>query len=177
MHLALLRGVNLGPKHKLPMAALVDMFEALGCVDVATRGNSGNVLFRAPAALLPRVPGQLAAMIEAQFGFSTPVLLRSAGALALVRANNPFVDEGCDLATLHVAFLEREPDPERVAALDPNRSPPDRFCVRGREVYLHCPNGLARTKLSNAWFDAKLDTISTVRTWKLVGELLGLLQR
>ena len=38
--------------------------------------------------------------------------------------------------------------------------------MSGNEIYLHCPAGLARTKLTNAWFDSRLDTVSTVRNWR-----------
>ncbi|HZN92159.1 MAG TPA: hypothetical protein VFB81_05620, partial [Myxococcales bacterium] len=73
-----------------------------------------------------------------------------------------------DPDTLHVVFLADPPPPAKVAALDPARSPPDEFQVRGREIYLRCPNGFGRTKLSNAYFDSKLGTISTVRNWRTV---------
>ena len=46
--------------------------------------------------------------------------------------------------------------------------------MRGKEIYLDCPNGLARTKLTNAYFDAKLSTTSTMRNWKTVVKLAGL---
>jgi dihydrofolate reductase len=46
---------------------------------------------------------------------------------------------------------------------DPDRSPPDEFEVVGREICLRCPNGVARTKLSNAYFDSKLATRTVVR--------------
>ena len=58
--------------------------------------------------------------------------------------------------------------------MDPNRSPPDRFTVLGREVYLHCPGGYGNSKLTNAWFDARLETVSTVRNWRTVLELLAM---
>lgn len=77
---------------------------------------------------------------------------------------------------LHVAFLAQVPDPARVAALDPDRSPPDRFLVRGAEVYLHLAGGVAGTRLTNAWFDARLATTSTVRNWKTVRDLVALTQ-
>ena len=59
-------------------------------------------------------------------------------------------------------------------SLDAHRSPPDRFMVRGREIYLHCPNGLGRTKLTNQYFDSRLSTVSTVRNWRTVLKLLEL---
>ena len=57
------------------------------------------------------------------------------------------------------------------------RSLSDRFSVVGREIYLHCPGGLARTKLTNAYFDAALATMSTIRSWKTVLRLAEMLLR
>jgi uncharacterized protein (DUF1697 family) len=63
-----------------------------------------------------------------------------------------------------------------VAALDPLRSPPDAYAVRGREIYLQCPNGVGSTKLTNAYFDSRLATISTGRNWRTVLKLFELAQ-
>jgi uncharacterized protein (DUF1697 family) len=57
-----------------------------------------------------------------------------------------------------------------VKSLEPK--PPDEFAVIGREIYLRCPNGYGKTKLTNAWFDSRLKTISTVRNWRTVLKLL-----
>jgi uncharacterized protein (DUF1697 family) len=46
--------------------------------------------------------------------------------------------------------------------------------VVGREIFLSCPNGVARTKLTNAYFDAKLATTSTGRNWRTITKLLEL---
>jgi uncharacterized protein (DUF1697 family) len=51
-------------------------------------------------------------------------------------------------------------------------SPPDMFEVQGREIYLHLPNGVARTKLTNKYFDRALKTTSTVRNWRTVLKLV-----
>jgi uncharacterized protein (DUF1697 family) len=48
--------------------------------------------------------------------------------------------------------------------------------VAGSEVYLHCPKGFGRTKLTNQYFDSKLSTISTIRNWKTVLKLLEMTQ-
>jgi len=73
---------------------------------------------------------------------------------------------------LHIGFLASLPDNERIADLDARRSPRDEFVVQGREVYLYCPHGLARSKLTNAYFDSKLGTPSTFRNWKTMLKLL-----
>ena len=51
---------------------------------------------------------------------------------------------------------------------------PDEWLVRGREIYLRLPNGVARSKLTNAYFDGKLSTVSTMRNLRTVSELLEL---
>lgn len=166
-----MRGINVGKANRLAMSDLAAAFEQLGCTDVETRGNTGNVLFRASASVLRRVPGGVESLLLERHGVKTPVILRSHAEFAAACEQNPFVAEGCDPGKLHVAFLAAEPERARVDALDPDRSPGDQFIVLGREIYMHCPNGLGRTKLGNAWFDAKLGTISTVRTYNVVLQL------
>jgi len=173
LHVALLRGINVGGRNRLAMADLAAAFAAEGCSEVRTYIQSGNVLFLAPAARVAAVAVAVEGAIAGRFGFRTPVVIRSAAELARVARANPFLLAGADPATLHVAFLAGPPDAGRVAALDPRRSPPDAFAVRGREVYLHLPNGVARSRLTNAWLDAALGTISTVRNWRTVLELLA----
>ena len=46
----------------------------------------------------------------------------------------------------------------------------------GREIYLHLPGGVADSKLTNAYFDARLATISTARNWRTVLKLLEMTQ-
>ncbi|MBI4519900.1 MAG: DUF1697 domain-containing protein [Gemmatimonadetes bacterium] len=174
VHIALLRGINVGGKHRLPMADLVAMFREAGCGDVRSYIQSGNVLFSADATLFRRVPGLISEAILDRFGFAAPVLTRSVAELADIAAHNPFVDDGVDAKTLHVAFLLDRPGKARIAALDPDRSPPDEFVVRGREIYLRCPNGMGRSKLTAPYFDSTLQTTSTARNWNTVRKLLEL---
>ena len=173
-HVALLRGINVGGRNKLPMKTLVGIFEGLGCGDVTTWIQSGNVVFSAA----PRHTGRLAARVSRGIaeavGLDVPVVLRSADELAAIVENNPFVADGADERGLHVMFLADRPAAAQIAALDAGRSPPDEFRVLGREVYLSCPNGVARTKLTNAYFDARLSTVSTSRNWRTVQKLLEL---
>jgi uncharacterized protein (DUF1697 family) len=174
-HVALLRGINVGGKNKLPMKVLVPTFTEIGCQDVVSYIQSGNVIFKAAKALAVRVPELIQVAIERKFGLRVPVIVRSAEQLNDVRQRNPFLGSNSDVEHLHVAFLAGPPKARQIAALDWNRSPPDRFFVRGQEVFLHLPNGVARTKLTNAYLDATLATTSTMRNWNTVQKLLELL--
>ena len=171
---ALLRGINVGGKIMLPMKALAEMFAAAGCRDVKTYIQSGNVVFR--YGRKKDVAGVVRAEIEKQFGLKVPVVVRSAAEMVKVLAENPFLDAALDEAWLHVMFLDDKPTAAMVAGLDADRSKPDEFVVKGREVYLHLPNGAAKTKLTNAYFDSKLKTVGTQRNWRTVktlAEMMG----
>ena len=175
---ALLRGINVGGKNKLAMKAVAEIFAGAGCREVRTYIQSGNVVFR--AARLQGVAEAVRAAIEAEFGLQVPVVLRTAAEMAGAIANNPFLRQEIDAAWLHVMFLEDEPTAAQVAGLDHGRSLPDAFAVVGREVYLHLPNGAAKTKLTNAYFDSKLKTVGTQRNWRTVvtlAEMMGELSR
>lgn len=172
-YVALMRGINVGGKNRLPMAELRAVFEEVGCTNVQTYIQSGNVLFEAGAGAR-QLPGTVAQIIESRFGYRVPVVLREAAALSALADNNPFLTPGQDTKKLHLMFLADEPDRERAAALDPNRYAPDAFHLRGKEVYLYFPNGTARSKLNTAYFDRALATVGTVRNWNTLNRLIEL---
>lgn len=174
VHIALLRGINVGGRNKLLKKDLVSMFNDVGCTNVRTYIQSGNVVFEAKPTLARQIPTVITASIFEHFGFNILVVTRTADELSKIVDVNPFLRAGTDEKALHVAFLADLPDSTRLAMLDPDRSPPDEFVPLEREIYLHCPNGLARTKFTNAYFDSKLKTTSTIRNWKTTLKLFEL---
>jgi uncharacterized protein (DUF1697 family) len=168
VHVALLRGINVGGKNKLPMKQLAAMFAAAGCENVQTYIQSGNVVFCAKPTLARKIGSLIADAIADEVGLQIPVVSRTGAQLREVAQGNPFLDDGVDPKALHVAFLAKKPPASRVEALDPDRSPPDTFVVSGSEIYLHLPNAVARTKLTNQYLDRTLGTTSTIRNWRTV---------
>jgi uncharacterized protein (DUF1697 family) len=173
MHLALLRGINVGGKAKLPMKELSAIFATTGATNVRTFIQSGNVIFEAAAP--EKVAAAVTLEIARIYSYPGRIVLRTAAELKTAYKANPFANAGAPLETLHVYFLADKPDPAAVKSLDPDRSPGDSFAIRNREIYLHLPNGMARTKLTNAWFDSKLKTVSTARNWNTVAKLVELM--
>jgi uncharacterized protein (DUF1697 family) len=176
-YLALLRGINVGGKNKLPMKDLQAMFVAAGCEDVRTYIQSGNIIFDAAPPVVTTLPDGITARIAEHSGYRVPVIVRTAKEMDDIIRHNPFIAQRADENTLHVLFLADQPSAERVASLDADRSPPDEFIVRGKEIYLHLPNGAGRTKLTNAYFDTKLATVSTGRNWRTVTTLFAMMQQ
>ena len=170
---ALLRGVNVGAHNKIAMPALRELFAELGCEDVATYVQSGNVVFtsRRGAAPLRRM---IEAALEREFGIRPAVLLRTEAELRKLVAANPYADRVDDPRRLHVIFLDAAPDRGRVRALDGDEFAPDEFRLVGRDVFAFYPRGYARTKLTNATFEKRFGVTATSRNWRTVTKLAEL---
>ena len=173
-YVALLRGVNVGGKNRLSMDELTRMFEEIGCNSVRTYIQSGNVVFVSKPSLSQSVQAGIAATVSARVGADIPVILRSVEELSQVAEANPFAGETQDSRKLHVGFLAAQPTASRVSRLDPERSPPDEFVVCGKEIYMHLPNGMARTRLTTNYLERVLATRVTFRNWKTVLSLLNM---
>ena len=173
---ALLRGVNVGGANRLTMAALQAAFADAGGRKVETLLQSGNVVFEAAAGAGEAVAARARASLTRALDIDAPIVLRDGDGWLRLVAGNPFLAAGADSDTLHAACLSAAPAADRIARLEPDRSPPDAFVVVGAEVYLSLPNGVARSKLSNAWLDARLGVVSTMRNWRTVTKLAAMVE-
>jgi len=167
-YVALLRGVNLAGKNKVPMVELRALFESLGHTQVSTYIQSGNVLFTSARPLKPK---SLETVIHDRFGFPVAVMLRTSQELAGVVDSNPFTR--ADTSKLHVAFMAGGPSRPAVDDLDRDRFRPEEFVLQGHDLYLYLPNGVGRTKLP-AYLDRQLKTPFTIRNWNTVMKLIEL---
>jgi uncharacterized protein (DUF1697 family) len=77
-----------------------------------------------------------------------------------------------DLSKLLVMFLAAVPAATAQAALLKWHKGPEMIELRGPEIYLYYPNGVGRSKLSNAVIENKLDTAGTSRNWNTLTKLL-----
>jgi uncharacterized protein (DUF1697 family) len=159
----------------LPMKDLAKIFADAGCTDVRTYIQSGNVIFK-KARSAAGIADKIAANIEKRFGFRIPVILRTDEQLRKTIRDNPYLAAGVDAKALHVYFLAELPNARAIAGLDPARSATDTFQVCGQEIYLHLPNGMGRSKLTNAYFDSKLATTCTARNWATVLKLAAMME-
>ncbi len=170
-YVALLRGINVGGRNSLPMKDLIALFEKAGASEVKNYIQSGNIVFSATASGAKKIGAAVEAAISKKFGFSSPVIIRSATDLAAIVARNPFAKKG-DANAWQITFLSETPSAALTQALDAKRSPTDSFAVSGSEIFLHCPNGYGNSKLTNAYFDSKLKSVSTVRNWRTLLKLI-----
>lgn len=177
-YISLLRGINVSGHKIVPMAELKTLYESLRLSAVQTYIQSGNVIFTTEDTLTDL---ELAEMLERailkRFNFTVPVIVRNVSELDQLISNNPFdVEEGIGKEKLYVTFLSDVPDKAAMERIDGIDCSPDRFIVRGREIYLYCVNGYGRTKLNNNYFEQKLKLSATTRNWNTVNKLFAMAQ-
>ena len=80
-YVALLRGINVGGNHKVPMTELRHVFEVLGLTDIATYSNSGNIIFNSEITPDASV---IAKALASHFDFDINVLVLSAAQITTV---------------------------------------------------------------------------------------------
>ena len=172
-HVALLRGINVGGNRRLPMLELREVAASIGLEHTRTHLQSGNLLFAGDERSSDEVAALLAEAIADRFGFDVPVVVASAAELRAA-CDHPLDEVDLDPAMLHVLFLDRRPDAAAVLALDPDRSPGDRYIVDGRFAFLRFANGSARSKLTLDWFERELDVRATGRNLRTVRALAAM---
>jgi uncharacterized protein (DUF1697 family) len=165
---ALLRGVNLGARNRVPMAELRTVLEEAGFGDVRTYIQSGNVLFTARAKDRAALARKLEREIEKAFGVKSPVALRTYAEVRKAAAARPF---GKDTANVHVSFLLARPKAAAVRAAHALDVAPDEVKVMGENVFVRLPNGVQGAKLGGALLEKTLGVPGTMRTLRTVAKL------
>ena len=88
-YIALLRGVNISGKNKVPMEELKKGFEEMGFSEVRTYLNSGNVIFSSDEGNIEGFTNQIGTMIQRLFGIDIPVFVISKETLEDILAHAP----------------------------------------------------------------------------------------
>jgi len=168
---ALLRGINVGRAHQLGMPRLTELLTARGYGNVRTHLRSGNVVLDSDLSEA-ELAADLSGAIQQEFGFDVPVVVRTGTEIAAVVAGDPFATVATDPARYLVTFLPEPPAAAAVDALPPADS--GEYLVRGRELYLWLPDGIANTPLAGWKWDRLLGVAGTGRNWNTVRKLAEL---
>lgn len=174
-HVLLLRGINLGPRNRVPMAELREALDQAGLAEARTYLQSGNVVVRSNAKP-DTVAGKCRKLIAERFGLEIPVIVRTGKELAAVVKRNPLGDVATDPKRYQVSFLDRRPDAKLVKKLGALQTESEGFAHVGRELYAWHPDGVARSKLWNALAGKDLGVIATARNWTTVTNLLAMVE-
>ncbi|MFD1552700.1 hypothetical protein DNU06_08955 [Putridiphycobacter roseus] len=107
-YVGLLRGVNVGGKHKVPMEDLKIVLQNLNCENVYTILNSGNVVFESNVNDIRLLTKTIENRISSVFGFPIPLILAEAKTIVSLMENNPFKEiEETTETRFFVSFLKK----------------------------------------------------------------------
>ena len=104
---ALLRGINVGGHHKVPMAELKTLLTNLGCDNVKTILNSGNIVFETKKKDIAGLERTIELALSEHFGFPIPVIVIPQNQISELVNDDPFANvEIHKNIRLYVSFLK-----------------------------------------------------------------------
>ena len=173
VHVALLRGINVGRAKRVAMADLRTLVEGLGYRDVRTLLNSGNVVFTAPASVRGDAASRIEKALAAKLGVSSRVTVLTAAELVTIVEGNPLLGIAGDFSRLFVAILKERANRRRLEPLLERNWAPDALAVGERAAYLWCPHGMLASPLADVVGRALGDGVTT-RNWATILKLHAL---
>jgi uncharacterized protein (DUF1697 family) len=175
IHIALLRGVNVGGHQPVAMSDLRDLLTELGFADARSLLQSGNLVFRSDARSAAGLERMLELEAGKRLGLQAEFLIRTAKEWKEVVARNPFRKEAeRDPGHLLVMFLKSATNLKDVKAVQAAIAGPEIISADGRQVYIVYPAGIGRSRLSNTFLERKLGIRGTARNWNTVMKLAAL---
>lgn len=167
-YIVILRGINVSGKNKLPMADLRDMLNELGFQNVQTYIQSGNIILDSEETK-EIVCKKIKEAIANTFGYTVPVLARTLEEWKKVLENYPFSQENEKIVAF--TFLDKVVEETAIEVKGIND---DRYKIVDDVMYLYCPSGFGKTKLTNNIIEKKLKVTATTRNLKTTQKLLEL---
>ncbi len=108
-YVAFLRGINVGGHHKVPMADLRQEMQRMGCENVVTILNTGNIIFDHSNENVEHLEKSIAGHLESTFGFPIPTIIRQTHSIQELYQEAPFQDvEVTKDIRLYISLLREE---------------------------------------------------------------------
>jgi len=177
-YISILRGINVSGHRMIKMDKLKQMFADLGLQNIQTYIQSGNVVFQVEKSDQKELEKKITKAISEKFGFDVPVIVKDFSELKQIISGNPFLnDKTKNKAQFHVTFLSCLPNRESFGKIEAAQYHPDEFFLVDKAIYLYCPNGYGKSKLTNGFFENKLQVTATTRNWKTTNELYNFAEK
>ncbi|MCG8485189.1 MAG: DUF1697 domain-containing protein [Clostridia bacterium] len=175
-YIALLRGINVGGKRIIKMDDLKTVLSSIGLKNIITYIQSGNIIFDCPKSNIQVLEEKMKKEIFKSFGFEVPVIIRTHEEYIALTDRNPFFNAESDTSKLVITFLQQKPNAEDIRITEKLDFPPDKFQIKGKEVFIYCESKYHLTKISNSFFEKKLNTHATSRNWKTLNKILQMIK-
>jgi uncharacterized protein (DUF1697 family) len=174
-YIALLRGINVSGSNIIKMADLREMMDNLGFYGAETYIQSGNIIFRSETSDLKTLENRIASGISARFSLSVPVLLLDSRQLAAILSNCPFPDDGISKPVgVYISLMSALPEDRGFPAIDGKTAPTERWKIVDRCLFLNCPEGYGKTRITNGFIEKRLKVVSTTRNIRTMRKLAAM---
>ncbi len=172
VYFVFLRAVNVSGKNIIKMAALKSSLESAGFEAVKTYIQSGNMLLQSSFDKTT-VKNKISDLILSTFGLQIEVFVLELKNLENALHQNPF---GADLAPnrVFVTLLSAVPDKQLVTQLKNVDHGTELFEVKADILYFYVPDGMAKSKMTNNYFEKKLKVIATGRNLNTIRKMIEL---
>ena len=175
MHVALIRGINVGKAKRVAMADLRALLVELGYGEPRTLLNSGNVVFEAGRESSRKVAARVEEGMAGRLEVAARATVLTAADFATVVEENPLGGVADNPSRLLVAFLREPKDRVRLQPLARQAWKPEALGLGSRAAYLWCPAGMLESPLAEA-VGRVLGEATTTRNWATVTKIRALLQ-
>ena len=171
--IALLRGINVGGKNKMAMSDLRELATSLAFRNPRTVLQSGNLVFEAASASKPNgLEQKLELIVKNRLGIELDCVIRTASAWQKIIESNPFFREAEeDPGHLLLMCMKDMPAVDRIKTLQSKILGREIIRAIGPNLYLIYPDGIGRSKLTNAMIERELGVRGTARNWNTVTKL------
>ena len=171
-YIALLRAVNVGGHKAVSMNSLRELLEGLGFIEPRSLLQSGNLVFGAPGTAPEALERTLEAQTHQRLGLQTQFFVRTAEQWNKAIAENPFPQQAkADPSHLVMLVMKHAPTTQNADELRASIGGRELVCVSGRQAYITYPDGIGRSRLTNAILEKRLATSATGRNWNTVLKL------
>lgn len=171
--IALLRGINVGGNNVLPMKDLASVLEELGCTNVATYIQSGNVVFEKSRSDAMKLSQRIADTVLKNHDFKPQCLVLTVDEVDRAAVSNPFPDAEENPKSLHVFFLAEKPSSPEFELLNEIKSRSESYALLDKVFYLHAPDEIGRFRLA-ARVEKLLGVNATARNRRTVSKLTAM---
>ena len=172
-YLVMPRGINVGTRNRVPMAELRSKLTGDGYCDVATVGQSGNVIVSTGEDRPDEVAGAMQRLLGDFFDVDVACVVRTANQVRGVLERNPLQAVVSDPSRYLVIFLSQQSDPEAVEALMGEDHSPEAIAIEGAEAYVWTPDSVKAMTLSYAYLEKRFGVVATARNWNTIEKIVA----
>lgn len=150
---------------------------ALGWNSVGSYLRTGNVVFTASSSA-SALELELEQMIESNFGFSIPVVVRSASEFEECVLESPLSDQAATDPSHVLLYLTKHTiQKDALHYLESRSVAGERVFIRKGALWIHFPNGIGKSKLTPSVIDKAVRSTATGRNWNTVSKIREMLSR